>query len=81
MFLDDQAKSGWFLFYWDLIATVDDLRTLAQFQGSEMSLGFFLDFVDAYMESRGIYFSMKINIYLYRSRLMTGNTIFSMSQW
>ena len=40
-----------FSFYWRLIRLwVWNLRTLAQFQGSEMSPGLFQDFMDGYIK-------------------------------
>ena len=49
--LDDSAKGGWFLFYWGLILLlvmgVRFVRTLAQFQASEM-------FPAGYSKTKGV---------------------------
>ena len=54
MFVDDQANGGSFLFYWGLMRFwVWNLRTLAQFQESEISPGLFQDFMDGYKKPSG----------------------------
>ena len=49
--MDEQANGGWFLFYLEFMRHwVWNLRTLAQFQESEMSPGLLQDFMNGYIK-------------------------------